>query len=140
MLGRICFSRSEPTLSQTNFRDALGFELICSINLAYSPLKSSAYGKWISSELKSAPQFPRKTYSSLAPWIRYSVVYSKDNTTRWCSVECIFSCTRHASSELTANYDQASFSARFAEQAHGPGHQVFVSSGGTSSGRFAGAF
>ena len=42
----ICFSRSEPTLSQAKYHDALRFELICSINLAYLPLKSSAYGYW----------------------------------------------------------------------------------------------
>ena len=42
----ICFSRSEPTHSQAKYHDALRFELICSINLAYLSLKSSAYGHW----------------------------------------------------------------------------------------------
>ena len=32
---KICFSRSEPTLSQAKYHDALRFELIYSINLVY---------------------------------------------------------------------------------------------------------
>ena len=67
----ICFSRSEPTLSQAKYHVALRFELICSINLAYLPLKSSAYGYWISSELKAAPQFPHKAYFTLKPFMLY---------------------------------------------------------------------